>query len=184
MHQRLTPELSAILGYSRDEAMRTGHYGVAIDHLLLAILRHADNDATSTLKGLGADLGELKAHIDSQVFREQGIPFGDESRIRLTKRSAAVLNMAVYESLRFRQEVTGASHLLLAISRSQDFSAAGWLEERGITYEALKSYMFAHGMLSPEGDNVMPKAEDIADALEAEIRAALATTGISTDYVS
>ena len=183
MEIRVTPELSRILGYARDESMRTGHYGIGIDHLLLGVLRHGDNDALSSLGALGIDAGELRAFIDSQVFRPDGVPYYDKERVLLTRKAHNILSLAVYEALRFGQDMAGTAHLMLAISRTQDFSAASWLEERGVTYEALKSYMFSKGMLSAE-DSIMPDAEDIANALEAEIRAALATTGITPDYLS
>jgi len=183
MQIRVTPELSRILGYARDESMRTGHYGIGIDHLLLGVLRHGDNDACSSLRALGIDLKELRAFIDSQVFRPEGVPYYDMEKVLLTRKAHNTISMAVYEALRFGQDVTGTAHLLLAVSRTQDFSASAYMEERGVTYEALKSYMFSKGMLSAE-DSIMPDAEDIANALEAEIRSAMATSVISSDYVS
>ena len=38
MELRISDQLHSIINYSREEAMRTGCYGIAPDHLLLGIL--------------------------------------------------------------------------------------------------------------------------------------------------
>ena len=48
----ISDELNAIINYSRDEAMRTGSYGIAPDHLFLGIIRHGENTAADALRGL------------------------------------------------------------------------------------------------------------------------------------
>ena len=42
---KFSNEMLSILGYARDEAMRTGSYGVGADHIVLGLLRHRDNNA-------------------------------------------------------------------------------------------------------------------------------------------
>lgn len=43
MQVTLSEEINSIVSYARDEAMRTGSYVIETDHLLLGLLRHADN---------------------------------------------------------------------------------------------------------------------------------------------
>ena len=45
MEMKISDELNLIVRYAREEAMRTGSYGIGTDHLVLGILRHADNNA-------------------------------------------------------------------------------------------------------------------------------------------
>ena len=45
MEIKFSPELLCILNYARDEAMRTGSYGIGPDHLFLGIIRHVENPA-------------------------------------------------------------------------------------------------------------------------------------------
>ena len=59
----ISDELNSIINYSREEAVRTGSYGIAPDHLFLGILRHRENTASDTLRGLGTDLEEMKQFI-------------------------------------------------------------------------------------------------------------------------
>ena len=63
MEISISDELNSIVNYAREEAMRTGSYGIAPDHLFLGILRHRENSATDTLKGLGIDVEEMKQFI-------------------------------------------------------------------------------------------------------------------------
>ena len=60
MEMKISDELNLIVRYAREEAMRTGSYGIGTDHLVLGILRHADNNACRALRGLGADPEHVK----------------------------------------------------------------------------------------------------------------------------
>ena len=68
MEMKISDELNLIVRYAREEAMRTGSYGIGTDHLVLGILRHADNNACRALRGLGADPEEMKQFIDVHIF--------------------------------------------------------------------------------------------------------------------
>ena len=67
MEIRISDQLNSIINYSREEAMRTGSYGIAPDHLLLGILRHRENSAADALLGVGTDLEELKQFIETEL---------------------------------------------------------------------------------------------------------------------
>ena len=51
MKMRIAEELNDIVKYAREEAMRTGSYGIGVDHLMLGLLRHAENNACRALAG-------------------------------------------------------------------------------------------------------------------------------------
>jgi len=74
MQIRISEELNTILLYARDEAMRTGSYAIGADHLMLGILRHADNAACLLLKEMEVDLTAFKRYIDSCLFRDHSVP--------------------------------------------------------------------------------------------------------------
>ena len=63
MEIKFSLEFTTVLSYAREEAMRTGSYSIAADHLLLAGIRHRDNAACEALTALGIDLEELKAFV-------------------------------------------------------------------------------------------------------------------------
>ena len=75
MEISISDELNSIINFSREEAMRTGCYGIAPDHLYLGILRHKENTGADALRGLGIDLGEMKEFIDGKIFTNEHIPY-------------------------------------------------------------------------------------------------------------
>ena len=81
MEIRISEELNSIINYAREEAMRTGSYGIGPDHLFLGIIRHGDNPGCTTLRGLGADLNSMKAFIDSRIFTNEQIPYSELENI-------------------------------------------------------------------------------------------------------
>ena len=95
MEMRISDELNLIVRYAREEAMRTGSYGIGIDHLTLGILRHADNDACRTLRGLGADPEEMKQFIDMHIFRQGSIPYSDADQVVLSRSAQSLLNLTI-----------------------------------------------------------------------------------------
>ena len=74
MEIKISRELNIIINFARDEAMRTGSYGISPDHLMLGIIRHRDNAAADALLGLGVDLEMLKqsiAHAGAESSRKK-----------------------------------------------------------------------------------------------------------------
>ena len=55
MEIKISDELNSIIRYAREEAMRTGSYGIGPDHLFLGMMRQADNDACKVLSALPAE---------------------------------------------------------------------------------------------------------------------------------
>ena len=68
MDIRVSGELNSIITYAREEALRTGSYGIGPDHLFLGIIRHVDNDAYRILEGLEVDMDQLKNSIGLQNY--------------------------------------------------------------------------------------------------------------------
>ena len=60
MEIKISDQLNGIIKYAREEAMRTGSYGIGPDHLFLGLIRHEDNTAFRALRDLGLDPEELK----------------------------------------------------------------------------------------------------------------------------
>ena len=61
MQLKVTEELNQVIKYAREEAMRTGSYGIGPDHLFLGIIRQEENAAFTTLQHLGIEPADVKA---------------------------------------------------------------------------------------------------------------------------
>ena len=74
MQIQISDALNGIIKYAREEAMRTGSYGIGPDHLFLGIIRHEENTAFQVLQGLGVEPAELKGFIDSASLPTRRFP--------------------------------------------------------------------------------------------------------------
>ena len=70
MQIELTRELSTVLRYASEEALRTGHRAVSPDHLLLGMLRQNNNSGVSTLRQLGIDTELFKKALDLGIMKD------------------------------------------------------------------------------------------------------------------
>ena len=159
MQIKFSSEVTVIAGYAREEAMRTGSYGINPDHLALGILRHGDNDACRALVSLGVDLDALKAHIDSRIFKDKAVPFGDDHKVRLTRSGQSLLNMAAFEALKADCNEISPVHMLLALIRDTESVSASWLTGLGIDRDRIWEHLRDSSMLPESGTE--EKAPDI-----------------------
>lgn len=160
MEIRISGELNDIIRYAKDEAMRTGSYGIGPDHLFLGVLRHGDNAAFRTVTGLGIDADNFKRFIDSHIFTNEPIPFAESDKISFTRYAQNVLSITVLEAS--KQGVTEANslHLLLALCRTTENYGQAYLRQHGVDYGRLLSYMHDEGMLGKDPEQEDDKSED------------------------
>lgn len=164
MKIRFSDEVLTIAEYAREEAMRTGWRGVGADHLMLGILRHADNEACRTLSAFGLSLSDLKTHIDSRIFEDSPVPYNEMSSVKLTHAGRGILNMSAFEALKVGLNAVQPIHLLLAISRTSGNATADYFLSKGVTTQKLAEKIAASGN-EAEAAISLPKFEDIAGAL-------------------
>lgn len=166
MEIRISPRLNAVLEYAREEAMRTGSYAIAVDHLTLGILRDADNDACRTLVELGVSLNDLKNFIDSQIFCDKSVPFNDSDKIAVSRGASSAINLATMEALKAGVQEVCPAHLLLAISRIPGNAGQAFIDAAGITPEILCDRMSREGRLKSGAKNVTPSPEEVSHIIK------------------
>mgnify|MGYP004456302019 FL=1 len=147
MEIRISGELNDIIRYAKDEAMRTGSYGIGPDHLFLGVLRHGDNVAFRTVTGLGIDADNFKRFIDSHIFTNEPIPFAESDKISFTRYAQNVLSITVLEASKQGVDEANSLHLLLALCRTTENYGQAYLRQHGVDYGRLLSYMRDEGML-------------------------------------
>ena len=154
MEIRISDQLHSIINYSREEAMRTGCYGIAPDHLFLGILRHRENPAVDALMGTGTDINELKEFIDSHIFTNEHIPYSELENITFSRGAQNVLNFTILEATKVRCREAGPQHLLLALCRAAGSYGSSYLRDTGVDYGYIFRYLDRNSMLDrgPEED--------------------------------
>ena len=141
MEIQVSEEMSRILGYSREEAMRTGAYEIGTDHLLLGLLRHSDNLACKALASLGVDLDDFKHYVESLIFKRESVPYDQENKLRFSREARNTLNMSVLETSTLGDAETRSQHLLLAICRSTAAACKTYLEAEGISRDSVATFL-------------------------------------------
>lgn len=160
MDIKISDELNAIISYAREEAMRTGSYGIGPDHLFLAIIRHDDNQAAYTLKEMDVDMDALKQFIDSRIFTNERIPFSELDNITFSRSSQNVLSLTIMEATRLKETEASPKHLLLALCRITGSYGQAYLRNIGVDYGRILTYMEKSGMLGNPAGSEAENNED------------------------
>ena len=160
MQIQISDQLNGIIKYAREEAMRTGSYGIGPDHLFLGIIRHEENTAFETLRGLGVEPAELKTFIDGRIFTNETIPYSEIDHINFSRQAQNVLSITVMEASKLKSPEAAPHHLLLALCRTTDSYGQAYLRARGVDYGKMLSYMESEGMLRVPGQDQQPAQAD------------------------
>ena len=147
MQIQISDQLNGIIQYAREEAMRTGSYGIGPDHLFLGIIRHEDNSAFRVLQGLGVEPAGLKTFIDGRIFTNETIPYSEIDHINFSRQAQNVLSITVMEATRLKSPEAAPHHLLLALCRTTDSYGQAFLRSCGVDYGRMLSFMESEGLL-------------------------------------
>ena len=164
---QISDQLNGIIKYAREEAMRTGSYGIGPDHLFLGIIRHEENTAFQVLQGLGIEPAELKSFIDGRIFTNETIPYSEIDHINFSRQAQNVLSITVMEATRLKSQEAAPHHLLLALCRTTDSYGQAFLRSRGVDYGRMLSFMETEGLLQVRKQDQQPAQAD-EDAEEQE----------------
>ena len=125
-HWRWSDEAGLVLKAAKDEARALGHDHVGTEHLLLGLISGA-GIAGAALGRLGVDHDVVRGHVEAII----GV--GDtpgQARAPFTPRTKKILELAVREAIRLRDDRVRTEHLLLALVREGQGVAAQVLVQR------------------------------------------------------
>ena len=138
MEYRLSDKLNTILSLSKEEAERLTSAEVNAEHLLLGMLRDGQNKAVELLSGMGVDLSELRARLESlHVSSDAVIDKVPIEKIALSVAVTRLLRISMLEARLQKKEEVDAEHLLLAIARDRTSSTANVLSQYDVDYRSL-----------------------------------------------
>ena len=147
MEISISDELNSIINYSREEAMRTGSYGIAPDHLFLGIIRHRENTAVDALRGVVIDIDEMKQFIDNHIFTNEHIPYSEIDKISFSRGVQNVLSFTILEATKLRSAQASSQHLLLALCRAGGSYGSTYLNDLGVDYGRIFRYLDRNELL-------------------------------------
>ena len=174
MEIRISDQLHSIINYSREEAMRTGCYGIAPDHLFLGIIRHRENAAVNALMGVGINPDDLKQFIDEHIFTNEHIPYSEIDNISFSRGAQNVLNFTILEASKLRCKEAGPQHLLLGLCRAAGSYGSSYIRDCGVDHGYIFRYLDRNSMLdrgpeqSEEQDEPTPEIHIRAEGPQSE----------------
>ncbi len=136
MKNNFSSRVQMVIQFSREEALRLGHDYIGTEHLLLGLIREGEGIAVEILRNLGSDLDDVKRAVEEAVKATgETMTIGN---IPFTKRAEKILKMAYVEAEKYKSDIIGTEHLLLALVKEKDGVAAQILLNFEVNYDAVR----------------------------------------------
>ncbi len=145
MDNNFSAQVKEIISYSREEALRLGNDFIGTEHLLLGLIRDADNVAIKVLKQLNVDILELRKEIELAVKDKTGKNIANINSLPLTKQAEKVIRVTVLEAKALKSPLVETEHLLLSILKNKENIATQILNQFDIDYDIFRNEL---GMVS------------------------------------
>ncbi len=129
---RMTVKLQDALQAASAHAMRRGHQGIDVEHLLLALTEQDGGITTPLLDKAGVSLTAVQQAIDealAKIPQVQG-PGAGPGQIHVTPRLSQVLTRAERAMQELHDEYLSVEHVLLAATEEPIFKRLGLTKER------------------------------------------------------
>lgn len=124
-------EKSRVAEIAQKEAEALKQERVGTGAVLLGLLREDDGAAVAVLRGLGAEVGQLRERVLAEIAA------GNDDYDRFSAAAREVVGLAEDEARRLPNDYVGTEHLLLAVLRDERSVASEALAARGVTAAAL-----------------------------------------------
>lgn len=139
---RLTQKSQEALQAAQTKAVNLGHIEVDGEHLLFALVDQDQGLVPRILERMGTPPSTVRDAVDTELKKRPSVsgPGAEPGKIYVSQRFSRLLVEAEAEAGRLKDEYVSVEHLLLALSKEADHSAAGRiLKTFGLTAERLFS---------------------------------------------
>ncbi|MGC2190802.1 MAG: Clp protease N-terminal domain-containing protein [Candidatus Dormiibacterota bacterium] len=133
--ERFTEKAKRVLTLAQDEAEKAHHSYIGSEHLLLGLMRQGDGLGAQVLYGLGLEIEQVRATIDSVLGRNERIRV---QQIIPTSRVKKIIEIAFEEAKRMNNRYVGTEHLLLGLLIEGEGIAAHVLEDLGANLDKVR----------------------------------------------
>lgn len=132
-----TKKAEEALELAAEAAGELGHNSVGTEHILLGLLRQRDCVASAVLIENGADEERIVAILEQLISQESNVNVAEPDSY--TPRARRVLDQAAGEAVRFKAQLIGTEHILIAIIKENDSVALRLLNTIGVNIQ--KAYV-------------------------------------------
>ena len=132
-----TKKAEEALELAAEAASELGHTSVGTEHILLGLLRQEDCVASEVLIENGADEDRIVAILEQLISQDNNVNVAEPDSY--TPRARRVLDQAVREAVRFKAQLIGTEHILIAIIKESESVALRLLNTIGVNIQ--KTYV-------------------------------------------
>ena len=124
-----TKKAEEALELAAEAASELGHTSVGTEHILLGLLRQEDCVASEVLIENGADEDRIVAILEQLISQDNNVNVAEPDSY--TPRARRVLDQAAREAVRFKAQLIGTEHILIAIIKESESVALRLLNTIG-----------------------------------------------------
>jgi ATP-dependent Clp protease ATP-binding subunit ClpC len=139
MDNNFSLQVKDIISFSREEALRLGNDFIGTEHLLLGVIREANNLAIRILQRLNVDLFELRKEIELAIKDKTGKNIPNINSLPLTKQAEKVIRVTVLEAKALKSPMVETEHLLLSILKNKENIATQILNQFDVDYDLFRN---------------------------------------------
>ena len=151
MFDRFTDRAKKVMNLARQEAQRFNHEYLGTEHVLLGLVQEGSGVAANVLKQMNVDLTKIRTEVENIV--KTGPSMVTMGQLPFTPRAKKVVELALEEASNLGHNYIGTEHLLLALLREQEGTAAHVLQALGVRLKDVREEVIEFlGGAVPEGE--------------------------------
>lgn len=138
---QMSPKVSEILAFSKEEAQRLASNSVTPEHIMLGILREKNSPVKDFLIVMEIDLNDIKNALEEKINNKYLSNSIVSTELYLNEQASNILRLAVLEARVQHVQVVDEQHLLLAMLHDHtDNGVKNILESNNMTYNDALAY--------------------------------------------
>ena len=134
---KFTLKVQEALQEAQGLATKKGHQTVEPEHLLATFLKQTEGIVPDILRKLGANIGEMEKEIEKALDKIPRVEGAASGQIYLSQRLNRILDAAMGEAARLKDEYVSAEHILVAMADEKGGALAKMFATKGITRDAI-----------------------------------------------
>jgi len=139
---RFTIKAQEALQNAQGIAERYQHQSVDVEHLLLALITQEGGVVTPILQRIGANPSLIKGQMEETLKRLPKV-YGAGGEVYITPRLKRVMDKAMDEAQRLKDDYVSTEHLFIAIADEKEGEASKVLSSHGVTRDAILKAMIS-----------------------------------------
>src|SRR5512136_1426000 len=157
---RFTERAQEAAARAAELAQKYGHTQVDVEHVLLALLEQTDGVVLQILEHVGVTVDALRRRIEDVLRTGPKTSIygsGGTGQVFVTPRLKRVLDLAIEEASKLKDEYISTEHILLAMAADRNSVTARLLAESGVTkdriYDAIKEVRGGQHVTTPQAES-------------------------------